>query len=94
MAHPGGCGVRPKHLRVVFPRSPGSSRAASGGLALSPSSCSGAVSLQFGGLFPVSSASTVSQFGAAPSLSGGVGSTVKQHRQSGQQTGGRTLGCV
>jgi hypothetical protein len=27
-------------------------------------------------------------------LSGGVGSTVKQHRWSGQQAGGRTLGRV
>jgi hypothetical protein len=52
-------------------------------------------SCSLGDLFPVSSVSTVSYFGAAPSLSwgvgGGGGSTVKQHCQSGQQAGGRTL---
>jgi hypothetical protein len=42
-----------------------------GGLALSLSTCRGAVSLQLGSLFPVSSASTVSRSGAASSLPGG-----------------------
>jgi hypothetical protein len=37
--------------------------------------------------------STVSRSGGAPSLSGGVGSTVNQHRWLGQQAGGSFWGA-